>query len=242
MAKYQPKFFQMRHGAYSALDVFPDEDENEFARFQEEILAAYPAPDPITRDCVVQLAKLLWRKQRLHHFFEQAINRAHFAKHSEALVPIMEKVVDCETADKSFQTPLGIQNFLSYSYDASRDENTALRELGHSLETLEAQLGVIEKIDRMITQALKRYLLALGIRSMLPSQGQPSSAVTLPSSEQTEPRSSGEDAKSEQPKKNEEPGSGIRASKEGSITHRGPVARYRPMHREDKSRRQKRAR
>src|SRR5215470_18479308 len=58
-------FNAIRHGAYSNLGFLPGEDPEEFLQFVSEVYEEYEPSGPTEEADVNELAKLLWRRERL---------------------------------------------------------------------------------------------------------------------------------------------------------------------------------
>ncbi|MGY4509100.1 hypothetical protein [Bradyrhizobium sp. USDA 3650] len=57
----------MKHGAFSAIDILPWENAEDFERICTELTDQYHPRGPVQEDCIRGIAILMWRKLRVQH-------------------------------------------------------------------------------------------------------------------------------------------------------------------------------
>jgi hypothetical protein len=169
----------LKHGIYSAIGLLPTEDPVEFEKFKQEIFDDYKPVGRSEKIIVDEIACLQWRLQHLHTYgVAVRVRERHSAIYSKLAPPSRER----------FPPPL--PGFEPEPESRSPEELEALRksvekqvrtELGQAIELvkigqvatveyLEKELGIRERLHGMIARLEKRFLFQRGIRSLSPLQ------------------------------------------------------------------------
>jgi hypothetical protein len=176
-----------KHGIYSAIGLLPTEDPAEFEKFKEEIFDDYKPVGRSEKIIVEEIACLQWRLQHLSTYgIAMRARERRSAIYSKLDPP------------QWFPPPLGIE-----PESRSPEELEALRkslvkqvrtELGPAIELveigdvttieyLEKELGIRERLHGMIARLEKRLLYLRGIKSISPSSATSSPQPLLEAAE-----------------------------------------------------------
>jgi hypothetical protein len=155
-----------KHAGYSATAVLPGENRAEFEKLHRRLASEYLPSGPLQQLIVMDMARLIWRREHLAIFHAAKIAREPFVseertygssfgtlRHSEEL-----KAADCAAFIKS-------------------DENQARNELGDMYDLVAAgevatvpfllrELDLMERLNGMIDSCIKRLLQAKGLSSI----------------------------------------------------------------------------
>jgi hypothetical protein len=172
----------LKHGVYSGIGLLPTEDPAEFAKFKQQILDDYK---PIGRSeelIVEEIARLLWRLQHLPTYGVAIRARdLHSAIYSKLnLSPEWSFPFQLET-EPDPRSPEEIEAARKSAEKQARTELGAAIELVNigdvaTIEYLEKELSIRERLHGMITRLEKRLLYLRGIKSISSS----SSAAASP--------------------------------------------------------------
>jgi hypothetical protein len=81
-AKLEARLNALRHGAYAETAILPGEDPKEFERLLAELNDEWKAEGPSERDCVLTMAKGIWRKARVQKFlYSKMVGCTYDPKH-----------------------------------------------------------------------------------------------------------------------------------------------------------------
>jgi len=174
----------LKHGIYSAIGLLPTEDPAEFEKFKQEIFDDYKPVGRSEKIIVEEIACLQWRLEHLPTYgVATRARKRHCAIFSKLDPP-----------SKSVSPSLLLSEFLGFEEPEpkprSPEELAALRKsaeqeartkLGPALklvnigdvatiEYLEKELALREKIHGMIARLEKRLLFLRGIKSISSSQ------------------------------------------------------------------------
>ena len=177
----------LKHGIYSAIGLLPTEDPAEFEKFKLEIFDDYMPVGRSEKIIVEEIACLQWRLQHLSTYgIAMRARERRSAIYSKLDPP------------QWFPPPLGIE-----PESRSPEELEALRkslvkqvrtELGPAIELveigdvttieyLEKELGIRERLHGMIARLEKRLLYLRGIKSISPSSATSSPQPLLEAAE-----------------------------------------------------------
>jgi hypothetical protein len=163
----------LKHGVYSGTALLPGEDPDEFEKLRKSLIADVAPAGPLEEDIVATIARLVWRKQNLSSYRlaglakrrTSAIHRKIVPQNPYGVTTVVldtrdpEKVEAAEkTADAQAQKELGI--FFE------------LAKLGEitTVDYLQNELSLIDRLDGMIDRCVKRLLLVRGFKSLSPSE------------------------------------------------------------------------
>ena len=183
----------LKHGIYSAIGLLPTEDPVEFEEFKQEIFDDYKPVGRSEQNIVTEIARLQWRIEHLSTYgVAMRARERHRAICSE---------LDPPSARGSFPPLLGFEE--PESEPRSPEELEALRksmakeartELGPAIELveigdvatieyLEKELGIRERLHGMIARLEKRLLYLRGIKSISASSATSSPPPLLEAAE-----------------------------------------------------------
>lgn len=162
----------LKHGAYSGTAILPGEDPAAFAKLLEEIEAEFKPVGAMEKEIVFSMARSIWRKKNLktYRFKRQADEQASKVwddlPPSKHLIPIpkdnsdptREKLAEFEKIDRHLKKRLGGTAWALYW---AGDQIT--------IEHLETELAMEDRLDGMFDRSLKRLLMVRGVKSVLQS-------------------------------------------------------------------------
>lgn len=171
----------LKHGAYSATTLLPGEDEAAFKKLHNDLIAEFAPAGPLEEDIVETIARLLWRKQNLLTYRLAPLAAKRVSAIRYKIVPQrnnsfeMPLMVSPDTRD-----PEQVRAAERLADEQAKKELGPLLELVKmrddiTIERLYEEWAVIERLDDMISRAIKRLLMVRGVKSMSPSVSEASS-------------------------------------------------------------------
>jgi hypothetical protein len=169
----------LKHGAYSGLTLLPGENPDDFKKLHGRFVAEYAPAGPSEEDIVATMAILIWRKQNLSTYRlaewaeeQRSAIRAKYGPRFDFETFSLGK--DLRSADQiRADTKAAEEEIENVLGDA-----LALVEMGKpvTIEQLEKDLALNDRIDGMFDRCLKRLLMVRGVKSISPA------VTTAPSS------------------------------------------------------------
>ena len=187
-AKRTPPINALKHGAYSALDVLPTEDWEEFVRLHDALTEEWQPCGPTEEDAVHSLAKHTFRKRNLHIFRTAAKARALFGPVTSATVQ-QEQQDDYNAKSLELLAKIFVIEEIAEDDDQAREVLAKIKQDGKSgvaifcraielsqlfnlgeLPTPEGYgrlLDLEARLDAMIDRALKRLIYLKAVKPSL---------------------------------------------------------------------------
>jgi hypothetical protein len=188
VARVKPKPPAFKHGGYSATAVLPGEDRAEFEKLHRELASEYLPSGPLQQLIVMDMARLIWRREHLAIFQVAKIAREPFVKIAREPFVSEER-----TSRSSFETVRDSEELKAADCAAfiKSDENQARNELGDMYDLVAAgeiatvpfllrELDLMERLNGMIDSCIKRLLQAKGLSSISVSTPAPVRRLPAP--------------------------------------------------------------
>ena len=179
----------LKHGIYSAIGLLPTEDRAEFEIFKEEIFDDYKPVGRSEKIIVEEIACLQWRLQHLSTFgvAMRARNRRS-AIYSKLPATGWYPRLVVEEPEPDPRSPEELEALRQSVEKEARTELGAaieLVEIGDvaTIEYLEKELGIRERLHGMIARLEKRFLFQQGIKSISSSSATSSPRPLLEAAE-----------------------------------------------------------
>jgi hypothetical protein len=156
-----------KHGAYSATAVLPTESKAAFRKFHRQVRAELNPTGALQDEIVMTIASLYWRKKNLNTMSRPETVGRLLEKYGNLDFKNLPTILanGIKQAVESFE---GERNAFEEWVDELREEFDTWRELGEAgtLEGLNKELDVRERLDSEITRSLKQLLMVRGIKSI----------------------------------------------------------------------------
>ena len=163
----------LKHGIYSAIGLLPTEDRAEFEKFKEEIFDDYKPVGRSEKIIVEEIACLQWRLQHLSTYgvAMRARNRRSAIYSKLPTTGWYPRLVGFEGAEPDPRSPEELEALRQSVEKEARTELGAaieLVEIGDvaTIEYLEKELGIRERLHGTIARLEKRLLYLRGIKSI----------------------------------------------------------------------------
>jgi hypothetical protein len=153
----------LKHGAYTATAVLPGESRAAFEKLYRELIAEHAPSGVHEEHIVMDLARLLWRKQNLGtlRIAERAQHRWSATRKLGFLIPVLDGVISEEHNKKVEEESLiAVRNELGDAFELVEIGNCA------TFDGLTKELEVEERLDAAINRCLKQLLLLRGLKSI----------------------------------------------------------------------------
>jgi hypothetical protein len=176
MSKIKKIHPALKHGGYAATALLPGEDFAEFEELHDRLIADFAPTGPFEEHTVAMMARYMWRKQNLPTFrcaelARERLNAIKQEKRSQAGLnpPAISYRLFAQSSDEGAWEETG----RAAEVDAQRElgDSYALIEIGAigTLDYLNKELAVEDRLDAMIDRCLKRLLLFRGLKSLAPA-------------------------------------------------------------------------
>jgi hypothetical protein len=178
MGKYSNRVpSALKHGIYSAIGLLPTEDPAEFEKFKQEIFDDYKPVGRSEETIVNEIACLQWRLEHLSTYGvaararqQHAVIYAKFPSTGWPIPPLLTGYEEPETL-----SPEELETLRkSVAKEARTKLGPAIKlvEIGGvaTIEHLEKELGIRERLHGYVVRLEKRLLILRGIKSIPPSQ------------------------------------------------------------------------
>jgi hypothetical protein len=159
----------LKHGAYTATAVLPGESRAAFEKLYRDLIAEHVPSGVHEEHIVMDLARLLWRKQNLGtlRIAQLAQHRWSATRKLGLRIPVLDGVISEEHEKKVREEILTAQ-------DRVRKELGRTFELveigdGATFDGLIKELEVEERLDAAINRCLKQLVLLRGLKSISPT-------------------------------------------------------------------------
>ena len=165
----------LKHGIYSAIGLLPTEDRAEFEKFKEEIFDDYKPVGRSEKIIVEEIACLQWRLQHLHTYgVAVRVRERHSAIYSKLAPPSREWFpppllgFEPEPESRSPEELEALRKSVEKQVRTELGPAIELVEIGDvaTIEYLEKELGIRERLHGMIARLEKRLLYLRGIKSI----------------------------------------------------------------------------
>jgi hypothetical protein len=156
----------LKHGAYATTALLPGENPAAFHKLHRDVVRELSPTGPLQQDTVATLARLLWRKKNLITIRNAELARRHYAEIRSAKVPDSFPVLRMLVVD-----PAKHEEAVRAAEDEARQELGDAYELVQigataTIEALEKDLAIEERLDGLIDKCLKRFLFLKGLESL----------------------------------------------------------------------------
>ncbi len=168
----------LKHGVYSGMVLLPGEDPGDFEKMHNKLIAELAPVGPIEEDIAAEIARLLWRKQNLRTYRLADLTKNRIARIHDELVP--QPDYDHSLSYGDTRDPEKVKAAKKAADEQARKELGALYELVElgdvaTIDYLQNELSLIERLDGMIDRCLKRLLPVRGLKSISSSASTASS-------------------------------------------------------------------
>jgi hypothetical protein len=164
----------LKHGIYSGIGPLPTEDPAEFKKFKQEIFDEYrPAGRP-EKSTVEYMACLMWRRDNLstYHLANRARSRragiyAKLVPPASSGWPMLQSFLPDEPESRSPEELAALHK--SADRQVQRELGAAIELVEGDIATieyLEKELAILDRLNGMIARAFKSLLYVRGIKSM----------------------------------------------------------------------------
>jgi hypothetical protein len=163
----------LKHGLYSGIGLLPTEDPAEFQRFKQAVFDELAPVGRVEEGIVEHIACLLWRRQNL--FTYCLANRAR-NRHSSIYAQLNPPwpMLDFPMLGIPEPEPLSPEEQAARRKAADHRARTELGaamelvKIGEvaTIEYLEKELAILDRLNGMIARAFKSLLYVRGIKSM----------------------------------------------------------------------------
>jgi hypothetical protein len=166
----------LKHGGYAATALLPGEDFVDFEKLHHRLIADFAPTGPFEEHTVAMMARYMWRKQNLPTFrcaelARERLNAIKQEKRSQAGLnpPAISYRLFAQSSDEGAWEETG----RAAEVDAQKElgDSYELIEIGAigTLDYLNKELAVEDRLDAMIDRCLKRLLLFRGLKSLAPA-------------------------------------------------------------------------
>jgi hypothetical protein len=170
----------LTHGIFSAIGLLPTEDPAEFEKFKQEIFDDYKPVGRSEKIIVEEIACLQWRLQHLSTYgVAMRVRERHSAICSKLDPPSsrwsLPPLLGFEEPEPESRSPEELEALRKSVVKEAQTELGAaieLVEIGElaTIEYLEKELGIRERLHGTIARLEKRFLFQRGIKSLSPPQ------------------------------------------------------------------------
>jgi len=161
----------LKHGVYSGTALLPGEDPGEFELLHNKLIAEFAPAGPFEQDIVANMARLIWRKQNLGSYRLADLAKWRISVIHHQLVPQIE---DDFAFLKDPRDPAKVKAAKKNADEQAQEELGVFYELASlgdvaTIDYLQNELALIDRLDGMIDRCIKRLLLVRGLKSISPT-------------------------------------------------------------------------
>src|SRR5262245_52136152 len=163
----------LKHGIYSAIGLLPTEDPAEFEKFKQEIFDDYRPVGRSEKIIVEEIACLQWRLQHLSTFgvamrARDRRNAIYSKLPAPRWYPTLVGFYEVEPDPRSPEELEALRKSVEKEAQTELGPAIELVEIGDvaTIEYLEKELGIRERLHGMIARLEKRLLYLRGIKSI----------------------------------------------------------------------------
>ena len=163
----------LKHGIYSAIGLLPTEDRAEFEKFKEEIFDDYKPVGRSEKIIVEEIACLQWRLQHLSTFgVAMRAENWRSAIYSKLPDPAWYITLEAEPDPRSPEEREALRQSVEKEVRTELGAAIELVNIGKvaTIEYLEKELDIRERLHGTIARLEKRLLFLRGIKSLSSSQ------------------------------------------------------------------------
>jgi hypothetical protein len=166
----------IKHGIYSAIGLLPTEDPVEFEKFKQEIFDDYKPVGRSEKIIVTEIACLQWRLEHLPTYgVAMRARERHSAICSKLDPPARWPILGFEQPESEPRSPEereALRKSVEKEARTKLGPAIELVKMGDvaTIEYLEKELGIRERLHGMIARLEKRLLFLRGIKSISSSQ------------------------------------------------------------------------
>ncbi len=171
----------LKHGIYSGIGLLPGEDPAAFEKLKRELFDEFAPVGRSEEDIVDYLARLKWRSHNLRTY---RLAELACARHSAIYADLGPPPVKWRYAlpievEPETRSPEELRALRKMTDEEAQTElgtvGIELVEIGHvaTINCLEEELSIRERLDAMIDRCYKRLLYVRGIKSMPSSSAVP---------------------------------------------------------------------
>jgi hypothetical protein len=165
----------LKHGGYSASTILPGESVAEFEKLHRDLIAEFNPNGRYEEHIIATMAQVLWRRQNLAAFRIAGHARSRYYQLIREKGPPDELFSALEPFNKEDAATRAARE------EATRAAEQRTRkefgdayefvEMGEAatIETLERELEIQERLEAMLERCLKRLLFARGVKSISPA-------------------------------------------------------------------------
>lgn len=168
----------LKHGIYSGMALLPGEDAAEFRKLEKEVMEEFEPVGPLEKDICTTIARLLWRKRNLGSYRLAEEVKARLVAAGRVAGPPLSMLL-CNDTEEAQATRLAEARA---SHEA--EDIRVRRELGPAeklidigeiptIEYLESELDLMDRLDGLIDRCVKRLLMVRGLKSLSQATGAP---------------------------------------------------------------------
>jgi hypothetical protein len=161
----------LKHGVCAGMALLPGEDPEEFEKLHKRLREEFAPVGPLEEEIVANMAHLIWRRQNLSSYRLAGLAKQRLSYIHYELVPRNEYLVslgqdsrdpeDVKAAEKAADEKA--QKELGRFYELAKLDEVA------TIDYLQTELTLIDRLDAMIDRCIKRLLLVRGLKSISPS-------------------------------------------------------------------------
>jgi hypothetical protein len=165
----------LKHGIYSAIGLLPTEDAVEFEKFKQEIFDDYKPVGRSEQIIVTEIACLQWRLEHLPTYgVAMRARERHSAIHSKLTPSARFSFPSILSFEEPESEPRSPEELEALRKSVAKEARTKLGraielvKIGDvaTIEHLEKELGIRERLHGMIARLEKRLLFLRGIKSI----------------------------------------------------------------------------
>jgi hypothetical protein len=159
----------LKHAGYSTTTILPGESAAEFEKLHRDLIAEFSPNGRYENHLIANMAQLLWRLQNLATFRLAGQVRTRFYRLIDEKVPGKPLLIGYGEDDPAERAA---------RQEATREaEHQIRKEFGEArlflempneatVEALEKELDIQERLEAMLEKCLKRLLFARGVKSI----------------------------------------------------------------------------
>jgi hypothetical protein len=165
----------LKHGIYSGFGLLPTESPAKFRKFKKQIFAELNLVGRLEEDIGDEIVRLEWRRQNLLTYDlaqrARALRSSIYSKRVPSERWLGELKIELHPESPSPEVIEAARKQADKQIQAELGATLELLELGEvaTLEYLEKRLGILDRLDAMITRAYKKLACVRAIKSMAPA-------------------------------------------------------------------------
>jgi hypothetical protein len=162
----------LKHGGYSASTILPGESVAEFEKLHRDLIAEFSPTGRYEEHNIATMAQVLWRLQNLATFRIASQARARRHQLTDEKAPPSNSFSMFDEQDPVARAER--KEAFRLAENQTRKEFGAAYELvemgeAATIEALERELEIQERLEAMLERCLKRLLFSRGVKSISPA-------------------------------------------------------------------------